>query len=183
MLRRNSCAMDAYQCIVTKREFRSFTADPIPADLLQKVLNAGRMSGSSRNRQPWHFVVLQDRARLRQFATFGRFAQHVAAAAAAIAVIVDEPSHAFDAGRCAQNVMLAAWNFGIATCPATTHHAAEAKRFLGVPEDKTIAVTISLGYPDPRGRRVIERAALRILAGRGRRPFESMVSRERYQPT
>lgn len=175
--------MDAYRCIVTKRDFRSFTADPIPDDVLRKILNAGRMSGSSRNRQPWHFVVVRDRQQLRELARFGRFAQHVATAAAAIAVVIDEPGHAFDAGRCAQNMMLAAWNYGIASCPVTMHHAQEAKQFLQIPQDKTLAMTLSFGRPHARGRGAIERAALGILTGRGRRPLESMVSWERYGST
>ncbi len=172
--------MDTYRCIITKRDLRSFTEETIPDEVLRKILNAGRMSGSSRNRQPWHFVVLRDRDRLQQFAAFGRFAQHVATAAVAIAVVIQEAPQAFDAGRCAQNMMLAAWNFGIASCPASLHHALEAKRFLGIPEGGMIAIVISLGYPHPRGRRAIERAALRILAGRGRRPLASVVAWERY---
>ena len=175
--------MDAYRCIVTKRELRSFTEKPIPDDLLRKILNAGRMSGSSRNRQPWHYVVVRDRARLRELATFGRFAQHVATAAAAIVLIIDDSAQAFDAGRCAQNMMLAAWDFGIASCPASMHRAEEAKRFLGVSEDQALAVVISIGYPHPSGRGPIERVALRVLAGRGRRPLASMVSWERYSPS
>lgn len=173
--------MDTYQCIMTKRELRSFTDGAIPDDVLRQILNAGRLSGSSRNRQPWHFIVVRDRGRLQNLATFGRFAQHVATAAAAIVLVIDDPAQGFDAGRCAQNMMLAAWNHGIASCPASLHQAAEAKRFLGVPDDKAIAVTISLGYPDPRGRRPIERAVLRILTGRGRRPLDSMVAWEQYQ--
>lgn len=173
--------MDTYKCIMTKRDLRSFTEAPIPDDLMWQILNAGRLSGSSRNRQPWQFLVVRDRARLRQVAKFGRFAQHVATAAAAIVLIVDDSSQVFDAGRCAQNMMLAAWNAGLASCPATMHHSTEAMHFLGIPDSKTIAVVLSVGYPDPRGRRPIERAALRILAGRGRRPLEALVAWEAYQ--
>jgi len=177
----NAEVMDTYRCITTKRELRSFTNTPIPEEVLHRILNAGRRTGSSRNRQPWHFIVVRDRVRLHSLATFGRFAQHVAGAAAAIAVIIDDPGQAFDAGRAAQNMMLAAWNDGVASCPASMHNAAEAKRFLAVPEEKTIAVTISFGSPDPRGRRPAERAVLRILTGRGRRPLATMVSWEQYR--
>lgn len=167
--------MDTYQCIATKRDLRSFTSAAISEETLRKVLNAGRLSGSSRNRQPWQFIVVQDRARLEHLAKFGRFARHVATAAAAIVLIIDDAREAFDAGRCAQNMMLAAWNVGLASCPATLHHAQEAKHFLGVPTDKTIAMAISLGYPDPRGRRLVERAVVGIILGRGRRPLEAIV--------
>lgn len=172
--------VDAYQCLVTKRDLRSFTDQPIDPAVLTNILTAGRMSGSSRNRQPWHFVVIGDRARLQELAAFGRFAQHVATAAAAVAVVIDDPAAAFDAGRCAQNLMLAAWSFGIASCPATMHRATEALTWLGVPTDKTLAIVLSLGFPHPKGRGPIERTALRILAGRGRKPLASMVSWERY---
>jgi len=172
--------MDTYRAIVTKRELRTFTDRPLPDDVLRKILNAGRMSGSSRNSQPWHFVVVRDRARLRALAGFGRFAQHVATAAAAICVVVDAPRALFDAGRCAQNMMLAAWNLGVASCPATMHRGEEALAFLGVPPGRVLAAAISLGYPHPAGRGAIERAALRILAGRGRRPLAALVSWERF---
>ena len=172
--------MDALRCILTKRDLRTFTDRPIDTETLLQILEAGRRSGSSRNRQPWHFVVVCDRTRLRDLAACGRFAQHVAQAAAAVAVAIDDPAAAFDAGRCAQNMMLAAWALGVASCPASMHRAAEAKTLLGIPEDKTLAIIVSFGYPHPRGRGAIERTALRILAGRGRRPLASMVSWERY---
>ncbi|MDR7402097.1 MAG: nitroreductase family protein [Armatimonadota bacterium] len=175
--------MDAYRCIITKRDLRTFIDRPLPPEVLRRILNAGRMSGSSRNRQPWHFVVVRDRARLRELATLGRFAQHVATAAAAVVLVVDDAAALFDAGRCAQNIMLAAWAHGVASCPATLHRAEEAKAFLGVPPERVLAAAISLGYPHPRGRGPIERAALRILAGRGRRPLETLVSWERYGAT
>jgi len=172
--------MDTYRCIVTKRDLRTFTDRPIPDDVLRRILEAGRRSGSSRNSQPWHFIVVRDRARLRTLAGFGRFAQHVATAAAAVGLVVDSPRALFDAGRCAQNMMLAAWNAGVASCPATMHEAGGAGAFLGIPAGHVLAIVISLGYPSPRGRGTIERTALRILAGRGRRPLRTMVSWERY---
>lgn len=172
--------MDAYRCIVTKRELRSFTDRPIPDDVLRKVLNAGRMSGSSRNRQPWHFIVVRDRDRLRRLSTCGRFAQHIATAVVAVAIVIDEPGQAFDAGRCAQNMMLAAWHFGIASCPASMHRADEAKGLLEVPADKVISIVISLGQPHPNGRRPIERTTLRILTSRGRRPLAALLFWERF---
>lgn len=172
--------MDTYRCIVSKRELRTFADMPLPEDVLRRILNAGRMSGSSRNTQPWHFVVVRERGRLQTLAGFGRFAQHVGGAAAAVCLVVDSPRALFDAGRCAQNMMLAAWNAGVASCPASMHRAEETREFLGVPPERVVATVISFGYPHGRGRGPVERTALRILAGRGRRPLASMVSWERY---
>ncbi|HEY6103122.1 MAG TPA: nitroreductase family protein [bacterium] len=172
--------MTAYDVIVSKREIRTYTDRPLSEETLLQILNAGRMSGSSRNRQPWHFVVVRDRSRLRDLAAYGRFAGHLPGAAAVVCVVVDGPAAMFDAGRCAQNLMLGAWALGVASCPASLHGEKEAKRFLDVPGDRVIATAIALGYPHPRGRGTVERTALRILAGRGRRPLVSMVSWERF---
>ncbi len=172
--------MDAYQRILFKRDLRTFTDRPIDRSTLIQILEAGRRAGSSRNRQPWHFVVVADPSRLRDLAGCGGFAQHVAHSAAAIVVLIDDAGAAFDAGRCAQNMMQAAWALGIASCPASMHRADEAKALLGIPADKTIAIVIGFGYPRPSGRGVIERTALRVLTGRGRRPLKSLVSWERY---
>jgi len=172
--------MHTYRAILTKRDIRTFADKAIPDDVLRKILNAGRMSGSSRNSQPWHFVVVRDRTRLKTLSGFGRFAQHVATAAAAVCVVLDSPRAAFDGGRCAQNIMLAAWNFGIGSCPASMHRHDEARAFLGAPDTHAVVTVISLGYPHPKGRGAVERTALRILAGRGRRPLASLVSWELY---
>lgn len=148
--------------------------------MLERILQAGRRSGSSRNSQPWHFVVIQDRQRLAALSRCGRFAQHLAGAAAAIVVAMNDARHAFDAGRCAQNMMLAAWSMGVGSCPATLHDAARARSVLGVPDRMAVAMALSFGYPHPGGRGPLERAVLRILAGRGRKPLASMVSWEQF---
>jgi nitroreductase len=172
--------MTAYDAIVSKRDLRTYTDRPLSEDTLLRILNAGRMSGSSRNRQPWHFVVVRDRARLRELAAYGRFAGHLPGAAAVVCVVVDGPAAMFDAGRCAQNLMLGGWALGVASCPATLHREKEARAFLRVPDGRLIATAIAFGYAHPAGRGAVERAALRILAGRGRRPLASMISWEQF---
>jgi len=172
--------MTAYDVIVSKRELRSYTDRPLSEDTLRKILNAARMSGSSRNRQPWHFVVLRDPARLRQLASYGRFTPHLPGAAAVVCVVVDGPGALFDAGRCAQNLMLGAWALDVASCPATLHREKDARAFLDVPDGHVIATAIALGYARPGGRGAVERTVLRVLTARGRRPLASMISWEQY---
>jgi nitroreductase len=172
--------MTAYDVIVSKRELRTYTDQPLSDDTLLRILNAGRMSGSSRNRQPWHFVVVRDRVRLGELAAYGRYARHLPGAAAVVCVVVDGPAAMFDAGRCAQNIMLGAWALGVASCPATLHREKEARAFFGIPDGRLIATAIALGYAPPSGRGAVERTVLRILAGRGRRPLSTMISWERF---
>ena len=136
--------MDTYRAVVDKRDQRGFTDRPIPEDVLRRILQAGRMTGSSKNVEPNRFVVVRDRTRLEAFAATSSFARWMSRAAVAI-VIVQTREHPFDAGRCAQNMMVAAWNEGVGSCPA---HLPEPKlaSLLGIPEGLFINRVIGFGY-------------------------------------
>lgn len=176
----NPNGMEAYRCIVTKRDLRTYTSQPIDRPVLLQILDAGRRSGSARNRQPWEFVAVTDRATLERLARCGRFAGHLAIAAAAVVIIVEGARDLFDAGRCAQSLMLAAWSLGVTSCPVSLHDDRETRATLGLPDGPVVAAAIALGYPHPRGRGRIERVALGVLTGRGRKPLEALVSWNRY---
>ncbi|TMQ22565.1 MAG: hypothetical protein E6K82_13060 [Candidatus Rokuibacteriota bacterium] len=139
--------MDAYRAAIDKRDQRAFLPTPIPEESLRRILQAGRMSGSSKNREPNRFVVVRDRRRVAAVAALGSQARWVAGAAVVI-VLVQTERHEFDAGRCAQNMMVAAWGDGIGSCPA---HVAEAElgALLGVPADLHVNRLIAFGYIDP----------------------------------
>ncbi len=172
--------MDAYRCIVTKRDLRTYTSQPIDRPMLLQILDGGRRSGSARNRQPWEFVTVTDHAVLERLARCGRFAGHLAAAPAVVVILVEGVRDLFDAGRCAQSLMLAAWSLGVASCPVSLHDDREARAALGLPDGPVVAAAIALGYPHPRGRGRIERLALGILTGRGRKPLKDLVHWNRY---
>jgi nitroreductase len=168
--------MDTYQCIKTMRSVRQFTETPIPDDVLQRILQAGRWSGSSKNSQPWHLVVVRDRLTLEGLAGCGPYAGHLRSAAVGIAIAVEPTASAgeFDAGRLAQNLQLAAWNEGIGSCIAAMYEADQAKAILGVPKDKVMWCVLSLGFPaegEPR------RGA---LANAGRKKLEEIVKWEKW---
>ena len=78
--------MDAYKVVVTKRDTRTYTDQPIPDEVLQRILQAGRMAGSSKNTQPVRLVVIRDREWLKQIAECGKFSQPLLGAQAGIAV-------------------------------------------------------------------------------------------------
>ena len=100
--------MDAYTCIRTKRDTRAYQDKPIPEQSLRRILQAGRMAGSAKNLQPCRFVVLQDAPKKEELAVCGQFAQHTASAPVVVAIVLPQGEREFDAGRCAQNMMLAA---------------------------------------------------------------------------
>jgi nitroreductase len=165
--------MDAYRAIVDKRDQRAFLSRPIPEDALRRILQAGRMTGSSKNSEPNRFVVVRERERV---AAIGALGAHVRwlARAAAIVVIVQTQRHEYDAGRCAQNMMVAAWRDGIGSCPA---HAPEAElgKLLGVPPGLHVNRVIGFGYIDP------ERAAPPASVARRRLPLEELTHWEGWR--
>ena len=102
--------MDTYLAIASKRDERRYADRPVPEDVERRILDAGRLSGNSQNRQEWEFVVVSDRMALAE-AVYAP--QNVETAALVVAVVA---KRAFDAGRAAQNMMLAAWNDGVVSC-------------------------------------------------------------------
>jgi nitroreductase len=172
--------MDAYQCIVSKRDLRAYDGRPIEPSTLRRILEAGRRTGSSRNQQPWSFIVVTDRDVLRALARCGRFSGHVATAAAAVVIVVEHAANVFDAGRCAQSMMLAAWALGVASCPVTLQDEDAVRAAIAPPATAVVATTIALGYPHPRGRTRLERLGLRLIARSGRKPLRALVHWNKY---
>jgi nitroreductase len=139
--------MDTYRAIVDKRDQRAFLERPIPDEALGRILQAGRMTGSSKNAEPNRFVVVRERTQVEALAATSAYGRWLARAAAVL-VLVQTREHPFDAGRCAQNIMLAAWNDGIGSCPAHLPEA-EVAALLGIPPDLFVNRVIGLGYVDP----------------------------------
>ncbi len=146
--------IDAWTAIRTKRAIRRFADRPLPDEHVERILDAGRHAGSSKNQQRWEFVVVRDRERLRAMAELGEWAGHVAGAAVAIALVTPDPhapgaplSIMFDLGQAAANMMLVAWQLGIGSCPATVYQQDRARDILGYPEDCHCEYILSFGYP------------------------------------
>src|SRR5207245_1554866 len=91
------------------RSVRRFSSRSIGGAVLLNILEVARWTGSSKNTQPWHLVVIREASTLATLATCGPFAGHLAGANAAIVLVMDDSNRRFDEGRLAQNVMLAAW--------------------------------------------------------------------------
>lgn len=148
--------MDVLEAIKTRRSIRKFRKAPVPDELVQKVLEAGRWSPSSKNRQPWKFIVLKSgevRKRLSEFLPYGWF---LADAPLGIAVIVDpkESSRLVEDGAIAsENMLLAAHGLGLGACWIGSYGIPledKARELLGVPEGQRLLSVIALGYPDEK---------------------------------
>jgi len=166
------------------RAVRRFSDRPIADDVLSDILEVGRRTGSSKNSQPWEIVVVRDPGTLRRLSELGGFAGYVATAQADIVLAMDSANNAFDCGRLAERLMLAAWAHGIGSCIASLFpddNARKAKELVGIPAARWVRQTVALGYPaDEKATRV---AAIPRMAGVvpiGRKPLNEFVSWERY---
>jgi nitroreductase len=169
--------MQTWEAITSRRNVRAFAGRPVPAADLDQILEAGRRSPSSQNWQPWDFIVVTDRAQLRELARVWRGAAHVAGSAATIVVIGPAADNEFgraqfDLGQATMSMLLAAADLGIGTCHAGVTDLELARELLGFPADRPWAFLISLGYPADR--------PLTPVRNPRRRPLDEIVHRGRW---
>jgi len=165
--------MDAFLAIVSRREVRAYDGRPLPGDVKRRILEAGRLAGSSKNRQQRRFVVLTDAERVAR-AVWSP--ENVRGAALLVAIVVSGKGPlALDAGRAAQNMLLAAHNEGVGACPNGVSDADTMAAAVGVADGEQVATVLSFGYParprDPRRRPPEE-----WIARADRKRFEEVVS-------
>ena len=164
--------MDAYLAIASKRDERRYAERPVPVEVLERALDAARLSGSSKNGQPWRFLLVESDERRRALAEAVYSPANVAGAAAVVAVL----GKGFDLGRAAQNLMLAAWNDGLVSCPNGIRDRTAAAEALGLADPEELGIVLSLGYP-ARPREPEARGAEEWSAGANRRPLAELVTR------
>jgi nitroreductase len=170
-----------WAAISTRRVVRRFADRALAPEHLDRILHAGRRANSSKNSQPWAFIVCRDREHLRELAAVGPWAGHLAGAAVGIALVTPDPSRAdaplsvmFDLGMAADEMILAAWELGIGSVPATVYDHDLARRLLGYPDDQHCEFLLSFGYPADEG------DLTRPLKPGRRRPLAEIVHEERW---
>jgi nitroreductase len=163
--------MDAFEAVRTMLAVRRYQDRPVPAATLQRIVEAGRLTGSAKNGQPWHFIVVEDRGTLRQLGALARTGAHVAQAAAAVVVVIDKtPFAVSDASRAIQSMLLTAWADGVGSNWVGFGGLEEVNALLGVPRELEVLAILPLGYPVG-------------VVGKGRKrrkPLAAVASRERY---
>ena len=156
--------MDAWLAIASRREVRDYAPTPLPDDVVHRILDAGRLTGSSQNKQEWEFVVVSDKEGL---AAAVYLASNVLSASLVVAIV---GARQFDVGRAAQNMMLAAWNDGVGACPNGVRDADAAEHIVGAP----VAIVLTFGYP-AKPRNPEARSADEWSARAKRKPFDEVV--------
>lgn len=171
--------METWDAIASRRNVRRFADRAIDDSVLHRILEAGRRAPSSRNWQPWDFVVVTDREQLRELAKVWRGGAHVADSAATIALLLPEiddqrrrETAAYDLGQATMAIMIAAADAGIGSGHSAVDNQAKAREVLGSPDDRRVAYLIDLGYPADRPLAPVRRP--------DRRPFEEVVHKGRW---
>jgi nitroreductase len=171
--------MEAWDAIRARRNVRDYLPDPISDRDLERVAEAGWRAPSASNRQHWDFVVVTDRDQLQALSTVWRGAGHIASAAAAIALVVPEPTDEqmklidqYDLGQATTAMTIAATDLGIGTGHSAVGDQEKARAILGVPDDHVVSYLLGLGYPADR--------PLKPILKPNRRPFPEVVHRGRW---
>jgi nitroreductase len=141
--------MDAYECVATKLDMREFDSGSVSAVVKLKVLEAARLTGSGINNQHWRFILVQERDRLKRLAEDSTTGSWVAHANFAV-VVLTNPKYGFhliDAGRVAQDMQIAAWNFGVISCVFTGLNDEDLRKDFGIPKNLNPSVVVGFGYP------------------------------------
>ena len=163
--------MDAFEAVRTLLAVRSYQDKPVPDAVVRRIVEAGRLTGSGINRQPWHFVVVRDREILRRLGALASSGRYVAEAPLAVVVATDKSRFAVsDASRAIQSMLLAAWAEGVGSNWVGFGGLEEVKTLLGIPAKLDLLAILPFGYP--------ARAV-----GRGkkdRKPIDVVAHRERY---
>ena len=151
-------AKSTYQTIVTKRDTRNYAERPIPDEVLHRILQAGRMAGSAKDDQLVRLIAVKEKDQRLAVSRCGTWMTPLKNAAAGVVIVLGPEENqpigqyalhrgAFDAGRTAQNIMLAAWAEGITSCPVSVQDHEQVREVLGIPADHKVANVITLAYP------------------------------------
>ena len=169
--------MDAYLAIASRRDARRYRSDALPEATVRRILDAGRLSGSAGNRQPWTFVLPTARERLDRISGTVFEPGNILGAALVVAIVVSGKGPVrFDAGRAAQNMLLAAWNEGVSSCPNGVANGEGLHEVLELAENEEVAIVLSFGLPE-RERDIEARSAAEWSARANRKPLDEVVRR------
>jgi nitroreductase len=167
---------DVFDAIRTLLAVRSYKSTPVPDALVRRIVEAGRLTGSGMNGQPWHFIVVRDAETLRRLGALASSGSYVAQAPLAIVVATDKSRFAVsDASRAIQSMLLTAWADGVGSNWVGFGGLDKVKTVLDIPAGLDVLAILPFGYPARAvGKGKKQRKALRDVTHLERygRPFE-----------
>ena len=141
--------MDVFEAVRSVLAVREYRPDPVPQEAAARIVEAGRLTASSMNKQPWHFVVVDDRATLQRLGELAKTGPYIAQAPLAVVVAVEKGSRfgVSDGSRAIQSMVLTAWEEGIGSNWVGFRGLEEIQALLGIPDEYEILAVVPFGYP------------------------------------
>lgn len=163
--------MDVFEAVRTVLAVRKYQDKPVSPDIARRISEAGRLTASSMNGQPWHFIVVENRETLRRLGALARSGPYIAQAPLAVVVAIEQTRFAVsDASRAIQSMILTAWSDGVGSNWVGFLGLTEVKALLGIPDALDVLAIIPLGYP-----------AQAVGRGRkNRKPLSEVAHREKF---
>jgi len=140
--------VEVFDAVRTVLAVRTYQDKPVPPGIIRQIVEAGRLTGSSMNQQPWHFIVIENRDALRQLGALAPSGPYVAQAPLAIVVAIEKTRFAVsDASRAIQAMTLTAWSEGVGSNWVGFLGMSEVNPLLGIPDELEVLAILSFGYP------------------------------------
>jgi nitroreductase len=167
--------MEVFEAVRTVLAVRNYQDKPVPPDTVRRIVEAGRLTASSMNSQPWHFIVVDDRDMLGRLGALARTGPYIAQAPLAVIIAIEKTRFAVsDGSRAIQSMILTAWSEGVGSNWVGFLGFSQVKPLLGIPDELDVLAILPFGYPAAPGRGKKRRKSLFEVAHRGRfgQPFE-----------
>ena len=164
--------MQVFEAVRTVLAVRKFQDRTVPSELVRRIVEAGRLTASGQNRQPWHFIVVTERETLKRLGSLARTGPYIAQAALAVVVVVNDQSNfsISDGSRAIQSMILTAWSEGVGSNWAGWLGMPKVNALLGIPEQMQVLSVLPFGYP-----------AKAVGKGKkNRKPLAEVARRERF---
>jgi nitroreductase len=159
--------MNVYEAATKRRSIRRFQDKPVPYEVLEKCVDAGRLAPSGRNQQVCEFIIVNDEELLPEMfdniggsvkmppEKGGPLPENTPKAYFVIVInkLVEQDANRrritlYDIGMAAENIILTAFEEGLGCCPIMMFKEEGIKNVLGIPEDYDVGLVIVTGYPE-----------------------------------
>ena len=163
--------MSVFDTVRTVLAVREYKAKEVPADVVRRIVEAARLTASSINGQPWHFIVVDEREMLKKLGSLARTGPYIAQVGLAVVVAIEDTKYAeSDASRAIQSMILTAWDEGVGSNWVGFYGLEQVKAPLGIPDELQVIAIIPFGYPTRD-----------LGAGKKKRkPLSEVVSKGKY---
>ncbi len=148
--------MDCIEALKTRRSIRAYTGEPVSREVIEDIIDCGRLAATANNLQPWEFVAVTERKTLRAIAGVADFGSFIAQAAVCVVVLCKDTKYYLEDGcNASQNILVAARAHGLGACWVAGDkkpYAEKVRQMVGAPEGYRLISLLPIGHPaeEPR---------------------------------